>query len=319
MSEVCTPDIIADKWIQLIKIGWELRIRSDTNKKINIYLSGISYRQVDILIILECLGIHTVSEIASYLRVSKSTTSIIINKLVAKGFVIKQHPGNGEDGRRIYLTISDKGVDVLKKIGGAYIEGLSEMYSMFDEETKTAFRNGVNYLKQVKDPGETLFSAITKRYGNNVDYSDDVKNLAMDIGYFIINSKLDGLDEGMNKLPYNITVNQFQLLLCIGENKMDSISKLESHLGSSGSTLSIGVSKLVDKGYLKKEYPSSDDDGRKVYIRLTDNGREVLSAVNEAIRNRFKKYLSNLSDEKIQMFNRACDSFLQAFKKLWNR
>lgn len=205
---------------------------------------------------------------------------------------------------------------MLKKIGGAYIEGLSDMYSMFDEETKTAFRNGVNYLKQVKDPGETLFSAITKRYGNNVDYSDDVKNLAMDIGYFIINSKLDGLDEGMNKLPYNITVNQFQLLLCIGENKMDSISKLESHLGSSGSTLSIGVSKLVDKGYLKKEYPSSDDDGRKVYIRLTDNGREVLSAVNEAVRNRFKKYLSNLSDEKIQMFNRACDSFLQAFKKI---
>ena len=316
MSQVCTPDIIAGKWIELMKISWGLETRSDTNKIINSYLAGMSYRQIDMLIILECLGIHTVSEIAAFLKVSKSTTSIIINKLVAKGYVVKQHPGEGEDGRRTYLTISDKGVEMLEKMSGVYIKGLSELYSMFDEETKSAFRNGVNYLKQVKDPGETLLSMVAKRHGAYTQYDEDVKSIAMDLGYFIISSKLDGMDEGMNRLPYNITVNQFQLLLCVGENNMDSISKLEKHIGSSGSTISIGVSKLVDKGYLKKEYPASGDDGRKVYIRLTEEGRKVLSVVNEKIKSRFQEYLSTLTEDKVQLLNKACDCFLQAFKKI---
>ncbi len=316
MSDTCTPDVITDKWIRLMKIGWGLRLRSDTSKKINSYLAGMSYRQIDILVILECLGIHTVSEIAAFLKVSKSTASIVINKLVSKGYVIKERPSDSEDGRRTYLTISDKGVSVLEKMGRVYIEGLAELYSMFDEQTKAAFRQGVSYLRQVNNHGETLIGFIAKNHCNEPEQDEDIKNLSVDIAYFIISSKINGMDDGMVKLPYNITVNQFQLLLCIGESDMDSISKLENYLGSSGSTLSIGVSKLVNKGYLKKEYPKSGEDGRKVYIRITDKGRDVLKSASDAVQNRFKEYLLTLSEDKIQMFNKACDCFLQAFKKI---
>ena len=46
MSDTCTPDVITDKWVRLMKIGWGLRLRSDTSKKINSY--PVSYTHLDV-------------------------------------------------------------------------------------------------------------------------------------------------------------------------------------------------------------------------------------------------------------------------------
>jgi DNA-binding MarR family transcriptional regulator len=86
-------------------------------------------------------------------------------------------------------------------------------------------------------------------------------------------------------------------------------------LGSSGSTLSIGVSKLVDKGYLYKEYPTSGQDGRHVFIRLSDKGKEALEKTREAANNKFLIYLETFSDANLELFSYGCDCMISAFEK----
>jgi DNA-binding MarR family transcriptional regulator len=112
------------------------------------------------------------------------------------------------------------------------------------------------------------------------------------------------------------TQNQLHLLMCI-LGGLDTLTKLENHLGSSGSTLSIGVSKLVEKGYLYKEYPTPGQDGRKVFIRLTEMGKEVLSATRAAMNEQFLSYLKSFDDENVELFSDSCDCLIRAFEKCW--
>lgn len=303
----------ADKWEKLMGIGLSIRLENGIAK------CGIkmSSRQMDILIILECLNINTISEMADFLNISKSTLSIVMNKLVSKGYVVKQYPDSRGDGRRVYFKISPSGYDILIRLGEQYIEGLSKYYSSFTAEGKELFSKGVASLRKANNSDITLFAIMTSVKEEYKKYDADVIQVAKDLAFFFINCRISSLEGSDIKLPYGITQNQFHLLMCI-LNGMNSLTKLEKHIGSSGSTLSIGVSKLVDRGYLYKTYPDCNQDGRMVFINLTDEGKKVVAEVTELLHKHFAAYLSTLSEENLEMFGYGCDCLLSVFETVRN-
>lgn len=308
MTKAEKYEIIADKWDRIIACSIKQKAESRDLAKINSLMEGMSYRQMEILIILECMEINTVSEMAAFLKISKSTLSIIINKLVDKGYVIKEYPQNGADRRRIYFKISDKGSTVLEKIDDIFMEKLTGVYSSFNERKRRLFREGIEFLKRV-NYNEHLLAVLQCKTGN-----DEMRKIVADIGYFFMTCKLYKT-ENIPEIPFRLTKNQFHLMVCVAVLGMDTITKLEKHLGSSGSTLSIGVSKLVKMGYLRKEYPENGQDGRMVIIKITDKGISVMEETRIRLRKNFIDYIESLDEESREYLERACDCLMEVFEE----
>lgn len=307
-----------DKWEKLVDIA--IRQKSNNSFMVDMqrYFGKISNRQMDILIVLKCLNKNTISEIANYLMVSKSTLSIIMNKLVAKGLVKKEYPKGSDDGRRVYFTISDEGEKKIDKFGVLLVDALYDIYCGLTPEQRRLNREGIACLRQTINAPKTLFAVMmdysrekTARYSKK--YSEDFITMAKDTIFFLVDVKLSAISNEGIKLPNKVTQNQFQLLMCIN-NGLDTLTKLETHLGSSGSTLSIGVSKLVDKGLVAKNYPQSGDDGRKVYIKLTAEGNSTLKTVYDYAHQAIINEISSLDDEKYRLFDHGCDCLLKVME-----
>ncbi len=306
---------VSAKWEKIIRMGWRFKSQSNTLVRTSECIEGMSTRQLDILVVLECLKVNTISEMASILKISKSTLSIIMNKLVAKGFVVKKYPDGKDDGRRVYFYISDKGKEIFKKIGRVQMQGINNFFKNVEEDRKRLFSEGIAYLVKATEAKDTLFATMLESDEDFDCYGEELVQLAKDFVYFILSIKIHKLDEIRTKLQYSITQNQFHLILCVASG-LDNLTKLEKHLGSSGSTLSISISKMVDKGLLYKEYPKINDDGRKVYIRLTPFGEEMLNKARNFANQYFIEFLSGLSDEKLEFFDKGCDCLLKSFKNL---
>lgn len=73
----------------------------------------------------------------------------------------------------------------------------------------------------------------------------------------------------------NLSINEMHLIECVGKCKEEgaNISKLASELCITRPSATIAVNKLEKKGYVKKV--NCQDDGRVVYVVLTDKGREI--------------------------------------------
>lgn len=302
---------IAEKWERLTSLGWEFKSQSNLAAKLNDCTERMSHRQMDILIILECMEMNTISEMAEFLKISKSTLSIVMNKLVVKELVVKEYPQIG-DGRRVFFKISPKGKEIFEQLGKHYIEALSTFYTRFNDEGKKLFCDGVAALRKSTNAEKTLIAIMASREISGSNYSEEVIQIAKDIAFFFINCRMKSADSP-DEVSKRFTQNQLHLMMCI-VGGLDTLTKLENHLGSSGSTLSIGVSKLVDKGYLYKEYPTSEQDGRNVFIRLTDKGKEALEKTREAVNNRFLIYLETFNEEDLEMFSNGCDCMISAFE-----
>lgn len=306
---------LAAKWDNILHVAWQLRSRSADSPHLDDAVEKFSSRQIDILIILFCMDINTVSEMAEFLKISKSTLSIIMNKLVARGLVTREYPDGG-DRRRVYFKISEKGKEIAKRMNRHYIDGLSKGYMSFNEEERGLFREGIACFRKACNAKKTLFAIMS----NKMDYADyadgEVVQIAQDIAYFFINIRLNNPDIGNASLPDNITPNRFYLLACISEG-MDSVSKLQKHIGSSVSTLSIGVSKLVEQGYLVKEYPDLGDR-RNVYISITEKGIKVLEDARFMLEEKLLHYISSMTDENIKIFEHGCDCLIKALQSINN-
>lgn len=76
-----------------------------------------------------------------------------------------------------------------------------------------------------------------------------------------------------NNIP--LSVSELHLIEAIGKCSAQSntISDLSASLGITMSSVTIGVNKLIKKGFALKD--KSQTDGRSVHITLTDQGRQM--------------------------------------------
>ncbi len=104
--------------------------------------------------------------------------------------------------------------------------------------------------------------------------------------YFNINGKNNN----------GITMHQFNILSTIYYTKINTISGLENVFGISKSSLSITVKKLENDGYISKKN-DINEDGRKVYLEVTDKGIEEIKIKEKIMYELFKIFFNSLSEE----------------------
>ena len=95
-----------------------------------------------------------------------------------------------------------------------------------------------------------------------------------------------------------LTLQQFNLLMHINDFGINTVSEIASAMCISKSTASLGITKLVKRGYLMKQAPAKDDDGRKIYFHLTDKGTKVLKTTENTLMEMASSYFDSFDDEK---------------------
>lgn len=305
-------DVLASKFIRLM-----YEVPSYQNKylkEIGILKvkSELSERQLKILYSLSTLDINTISELSELMNISKSTLSIIMSKMIKKGLIVKTYPTSFDDKRKVFFSLSEEGKNRLKEFMMVCIEDFRHVYDSFDNEQKENFKNGILMLNSIMlKKNERLQEIIIKS-------NDEVVKIVSRIVKFFINF-IDTTREvckgefNINGNNNSLTKNQFFILVAIDLYNYNTISKLEKFFHSSGSTISITISKLVKDGYLYKIYPSEDEDGRVIYIRLTEKGIDILKETEKGLKQVIKKFIESLEENKRCELEAATDLLLSVF------
>ena len=77
----------------------------NVNGKNNIYLT---FQQFIILMLVHKMDINTVSQMANLLNLSKSSLSLTLSKMEQENLLKKIPAPKGDDGRKVYLCITDR-------------------------------------------------------------------------------------------------------------------------------------------------------------------------------------------------------------------
>jgi len=280
------------------------------------YDFNLSERQIKILITLSIFEKNTVSEMAKFMNISKSTLSIILAKMIKKGLVDRDI-SNDEDKRKSYFSITQKGVEQIKKLVNFAFESFNMVYESFSDEKKKNIREGINKLICSLDSSNMSFYRI-------IIGSDYYKNIESLGGVYLIAAKFylfficfaeyyeSILKRNINKNGdfKSFTRNRYNILHCIKYLELDTVSKLEAYLCQSSSAVSIAVTRLVKEGFLYKEYPKSGDDGRFVYIRLAQKGFDTIEVAEKYIFDVLTMYFEEFSASQRKDIIDACDMLL---------
>ena len=115
---------------------------------------GLTHHQVEILGFMKGNPeLHTVSEIAAALYISKASLSLMLTKLQTAGFVEKKSAAEEDDGRKVYITLTESGAAAVEEIMGLLLDHASIMFDRMDEERRTQIYEKVKELETLFDIG----------------------------------------------------------------------------------------------------------------------------------------------------------------------
>jgi len=313
------PEAAADKMLDLVDCVVKYKSIYLKNRKTDKLKASLSERQFKILITLSINETNTVSEMARFMNISKSTLSIILSKMMKKALVCKETPSFAEDKRKTYFKITKNGMGILKELKDAAIEDFKAIYKALPQETKMNVSKGINKLNISVSSSKVSFYHIINDIYDEMENADNVSKLAFKLYLFFIcfAEYCDSIlkeDKQYREIFKSLTRTRYKILQSISGLNLDTVSKLEEHLCSSGSSVSIAISKLVKEGYLYKEYPSADDDGRVVYIRLTDKGNDIIYDAKKNISRVLTMYFTEFSEGERKNVIEAFELLLSAFE-----
>lgn len=316
-------DGAAEKWMEFVSVGMRLK-KPRRNRTASAHNAKISERQYRILATLAFFKMNTISDIARHMHLSKSTLSIIMSKLIKAGYVTRTEPDDGEDKRRVFFKVTNSAIEIIRIKNEENINCLRDFYYSISEQQRETFRRGVSLLKFENGTDVQCIESVVQKVLHSFEDESDFTEVIDDLSYFLIgiverskkaygSSICEDAAEAENFC--GITVHQIHLLFCICEMGLNTIKKLEEFLGSSGSTLSITVSKLVDKGFLEKAYPPSGEDGRTVYIIPTPKAETFFNKAGSlAVKMIKRTLLENFTNDELVRFNTGLDCIISVFK-----
>ncbi len=106
------------KKILNFQILWGQWNKSVVNQVFNINGKGnsnLTLQQFIILMLVHRVDIKSVSQMACLLNLSKSSLSLTLSKMEKEGLLQKMPPPKGDDGRKVYLCVTQKGISALKE------------------------------------------------------------------------------------------------------------------------------------------------------------------------------------------------------------
>ena len=110
-----------------------------------------------------------------------------------------------------------------------------------------------------------------------------------------------------NRSYKNISLRQFRILYLLKYNEKLTVSEIADSFFISKSSLSITISRMVNDGLIEKTPPSKGQDGRKVYIVLTEKGEEIIDEIYDDIKNAVNASLGKISSSDFKKLEKGLD------------
>ena len=116
------------------------------------------------------------------------------------------------------------------------------------------------------------------------------------------------------KGQFEISMRQFQILLALRLNSIDSISGLEQMFNISKSSLSLTISKMEKSGFIHKEQLPDDKDKRTVHLKITSKGEEITKKFDEIICQSFTDFYKTLNEKQKENLKIGVNSLIKVFE-----
>lgn len=115
---------------------------------------GLTQHQVEIMGFLhanpEC---NTISALSAEILISKGSLSLMLSKLKLAGFVEKKAAEGKDDGRKVYLSLTEKGEAALKEIMNLLIDNAAVAFDEMDAENRALFYAKVKECNEIFQAG----------------------------------------------------------------------------------------------------------------------------------------------------------------------
>ena len=116
------------------------------------------------------------------------------------------------------------------------------------------------------------------------------------------------------KGQFELSMRQFQILLALRLNSIDSISGLEQLFNISKSSLSLTISKMEKSGFIHKEQLPDDKDKRTVHLKITSKGEEITKKFDEIICQSFTDFYKTLNEKQKENLKIGVNSLIKVFE-----
>lgn len=283
-----------------------------------------SHRQLDFLSAIIFEGVNTGSQLAKTMQLNKSTVSLILSKMEKKSLIVRVY-GEAKDNRLTYIKSTEKGKQLLVDFFYCRLKNFKMFYDYLTQERRECFLKGVAYLRamigDITPYNDKLLMFIFNNYKDKFeDFNDELLMLSKDLVYFmsVFFNTEGSFREKLNeiKAKSELTVTQIRIMCVILKCNITSITELEKELKTSVSALSICISRLEAKGYIEKQQLTGKGDARRKYLKITPLGMEVLDNEQAKYREIRYNFIKNLSDEQLDIFDKALDYIVMALKDL---
>lgn len=94
-------------------------------------------------------GLNTVSAISAELGISKGSLSLMLTKLKKAGYVEKESAKEDDDGRKVYISLTEKGQEAVRYTMEALVNTGAVAFDKMDQKTRTLFYTKVKELKEL--------------------------------------------------------------------------------------------------------------------------------------------------------------------------
>lgn len=118
-----------------------------------------------------------------------------------------------------------------------------------------------------------------------------------------------GSNLGFSKL----TVHQLQYLDAINDLENPTITELAKKLRITKASVTVGVNKLIELGFVSKT--QSKEDKRAFHVSLKESGRRFAAVKNQALQDYGKFIKSALSREEAKQFEAILTKLVNLFQK----
>ncbi len=144
--------------------------------------------------------------------------------------------------------------------------------------------------------------------------SDNVLKLIVAIGRLSAQQKQNNnFFPQMNQSESGVFLAMLQIASEQPDTELFSLGELNSYLDYTRPNLSQTINKLEDKNYVERI--TLKDDRRVTYIRLTDEGKKMLSEKYDSISERMNKIKKEFDEEDIDKLIDLLTRFIDAYEK----
>ena len=115
---------------------------------------GLTRHQLDVIGFLYTNPeLDTVSALSSHLHISKGSLSLMLSKLQAGGFVQKKAARDGDDGRKIYISLTEKGEAAVLEMIDLLAETAAVVFERMDGQSRLQIYTKVQELLELFNTG----------------------------------------------------------------------------------------------------------------------------------------------------------------------